>query len=500
MAEAADPSISEDDLQTFLKAWNAIQEAARAGGPGHSTELRDRVEAHLGVDPAPLQSASTQLLMTDAVNHDLALEALDPERELLGLNPDIGNMGRGVSLASLLSGQAFIPNEILPVTWTEHPVDVDEKRTCPVAAVALLTVDRTPVVVAAWPRDQHGPVDMGGLHVEVLAEDPGFAREILQQLEKLRTEHNVYRGKVLGFTFSEYGHFGLEFIALPIVSREQLILPEADLAAIERHSIGISDQADALAARGRHLKRGMLLYGPPGTGKTHTVSYLVASMPGRTTIVLQGPSAGAIGQAAAIARAFPPATIVIEDVDLIAYDRGMGFGDNPMLFQLLNEMDGFADDSDLLFILTTNRAEILEPALAARPGRVDQAIEVAKPDTGARVRLLELYLADTGHEVQSFDAAAERLDGVTASFIKELARRALMNALDADRSLDDGLLDETITELLEHSAPVVHSSLGAGSPHMAPGFGPDGYGHMAMPEHFGDEFPEDEFPEPPDGP
>ena len=139
----------------------------------------------------------------------------------------------------------------------------------------------------------------------------------------------------------------------------------------------------------------------------------------------------------------------------------------------------------------------LEPALAARPGRVDQAIEVAKPDTGARVRLLELYLADTGHEVQSFDAAAERLDGVTASFIKELARRALMNALDADRSLDDGLLDETITELLERSAPVVHSSLGAGSPNMAPGFGPDGYGHMAMPEH---EFPEDEFLEPPDGP
>ena len=49
-------------------------------------------------------------------------------------------------------------------------------------------------------------------------------------------------------------------------------------------------------------------------------------------------------------------------------------GRHPLPFQLLNEMDGLAEDADVVFVLTTNRADLLEPALAARPGRVDQAV------------------------------------------------------------------------------------------------------------------------------
>ena len=62
-----------------------------------------------------------------------------------------------------------------------------------------------------------------------------------------------------------------------------------------------------------------------------------------------------------------------------------------MLFDLLDAMDGAAADADLLFVLTTNRADLLEPALAARPGRVDVAVEIDLPDAEARRRLLELY-------------------------------------------------------------------------------------------------------------
>ena len=51
-----------------------------------------------------------------------------------------------------------------------------------------------------------------------------------------------------------------------------------------------------------------------------------------------------------------------------------------MLFDLLDAMDGAAEDADLLFLLTTNRADLLEPALAARPGRVDVAVEIEVPD------------------------------------------------------------------------------------------------------------------------
>ena len=83
--------------------------------------------------------------------------------------------------------------------------------------------------------------------------------------------------------------------------------------------------------------------------------------------------------------------LVIEDVDLIAEDRGMHPGQHPLLFQLLNEMDGLAEDADVVFVLTTNRADLLEPALAARPGRVDQAVALELPDAGGPPALFELY-------------------------------------------------------------------------------------------------------------
>src|SRR6185312_17026032 len=94
---------------------------------------------------------------------------------------------------------------------------------------------------------------------------------------------------------------------------------------------------------------------------------------------------------AALARDLHPAVVVLEDVDLVAEDRSFGPAASPVLFDLLDAMDGGAPDADLLFLLTTNRADLLEPALAARPGRVDVAVEIALPAAPAREQLLTLY-------------------------------------------------------------------------------------------------------------
>ena len=96
--------------------------------------------------------------------------------------------------------------------------------------------------------------------------------------------------------------------------------------------------------------------------------------------------------------------IVVEDVDLIAEDRGMHPGQHPLLFQLLNEMDGLAEDADVVFLLTTNRADMFEPALAARPGRVDQAVALELPDADARRRLFALYRGDLEVDESHLDA------------------------------------------------------------------------------------------------
>ena len=459
--DPADSPATPKELRDFLTAWVTLEQSAHLHARTRSTELLDKLTAHLGTDPRDLESATDTILTSDLVNQQLAVTALAGDSEILGLNPSVGQVGMAVSLKTLAAGAMHVPSEVVPITWTEHPIDVDEQLRCVAAGVWLAELDGQPLAIGMWPLEGHGPSPR--IQIEAMANTPELSRRSIQVLAELRGEHNVYRGKTLGFVFSEYGEFGLRFIAPQPVTRDQLILPSEDLESIERHTIGLSEKAAELRARGRHLKRGLLLYGPPGTGKTHTVSYLINAMPGRTTVILQGPSAGASGQAAAIARSFPPATIVIEDVDLIAYERGMGIGDNPMLFQLLNEMDGFADDSDLLFILTTNRADVLEPALASRPGRVDQAIEIAKPDAPARRRLVELYLGDIDHAVTSFDSTVDRLEGVTASFVKELARRAVMASIDANAPLDDELLDHAVTDLLERSGPVTQRALGVGS-------------------------------------
>jgi len=86
-----------------------------------------------------------------------------------------------------------------------------------------------------------------------------------------------------------------------------------------------------------------------------------------------------------LARLLQPAMVVIEDVDLIARDREqMGPCDESLLNGLLNEMNGLKQDADILFILTTNRPEQLESALASRPGRIDQAIEVPYQTTSRK--------------------------------------------------------------------------------------------------------------------
>lgn len=161
----------------------------------------------------------------------------------------------------------------------------------------------------------------------------------------------------------------VKFHHLPKVAREHIILPQGLIDRIERQTIGFARQSERLRAAGRHLKRGLLLHGPPGTGKTLTAMYLASQMPDRTIILLTGTGLGMIEESCAMARLLQPATVILEDVDLIAEERThQSTGANALLFELLNQMDGLADDADVLFLLTTNRPEILEPALAARPG------------------------------------------------------------------------------------------------------------------------------------
>jgi ATP-dependent 26S proteasome regulatory subunit len=256
-----------------------------------------------------------------------------------------------------------------------------------------------------------------------------FLREIELRVQAGRT----YRGKIL--SLESEGHSGAvraHVHRLRSVRREDVILPDATLALLDRNITGFVQQRAKLRSFGLSAKKGVLFHGPPGTGKTHTLHYLAAQLPGHTTVLITAEQVGLLGEYLRVARLLQPSLVVLEDVDLIARARQrMRSGcEESLLNFLLNEMDGLRQDAEVIFILTTNRPEDLEEAIAARPGRIDQAIEFPLPDDTGRTKLTHLYRAglDIGEDLIALIVGRTR--GCSGAFIKELMRRTAQYLLE----------------------------------------------------------------------
>lgn len=260
-----------------------------------------------------------------------------------------------------------------------------------------------------------------------------FVQRCFKTLETAINTARSYRGKVLSFEGEENYRgqsTGLLVHRLPDVRREAVILPDATLRLLERNVLNFVDSRERLRQLGQSTRKGVLLYGPPGTGKTHTIRYLANNLAGHTTLLITAGQMGLLAQYMTLARLLQPAMVVIEDVDLIARSRETMRGcEEPLLNTLLNEMDGLKEDADIIFILTTNRPEQLEAALAGRPGRIDQAIEVPLPDAIGREKLIRLYGAKLELSNSLVMEAVDRTKGVSAAFIKELMRRTAQSSL-----------------------------------------------------------------------
>ena len=378
----------------------------------------------------------------------------------------VGLAGQGrhfsqVGLADLLGAAHFA---VGPPEYVDAPVAPGRTLPCLAWGVLLLESPEGRLVVFVRRGEENGP--MPGISVQALAHDAALAGRFLADLRALMEEHDVFRGQVLTIEVDRRGSRHVVFLERPQVPADALVLPDGVLDRIERHMVGPTRHREELRALGRHLARGLLLWGPPGTGKTHTVRYLAGRLTDATVIILSGASLGMIGAFGPLARRLAPAVIVLEDVDLVAQERQFGpFGSSPALFELMNEMSGLGEDADVAFVLTTNRPDALEPALAARPGRVDLAIEIPLPDASARRRLLELY--GRGLELRGVDLerVVARTEGVTASFFKELLRSAALETVAAGRSaIEDHDLDAALDELLDERSALTRVLLGSAPP------------------------------------
>jgi hypothetical protein len=426
--------------------------------------LLRRLRRHLGTDPAKLQVLRQDFGDYDRPNLHLAIEeilgALTKPHEVVGIVTR--NDYDSIALAKLTRQTTARTYEAGPVEFADVALADGRQLACVKRGLYFLHSQKQPLALLVTIANFH----MGGITVEAMAPDPSIAQEFLRRLTKETRFGRAFRGHILSIADDCHGRLAVTFHHLPAIRRDDIILPESLMQRIERHTLGFSRHAERLRAAGRHLKRGVLLHGPPGTGKTLSAMYLAAQMPGRTVLLMTGSSVRSLEAACRVARLLTPATIILEDVDLIGTERQhQTVGANALLFELLNQMDGLADDIDLLFVLTTNRPDILEPALAARPGRIDQAIEVPHPDADCRKRLLELY--GRGLRLDGIDWAklVNRTAGVSGAFIRELLRKAAVFAAE-ENGEGDGLvvqdrhLDEALGELLVAGGPITQSLLG----------------------------------------
>ncbi|HWE10390.1 MAG TPA: ATP-binding protein [Solirubrobacteraceae bacterium] len=449
-------------FQRFLVTVNEL--ALDAQGPSMRQTLRD----HFGADAATLPAVGDRYFPFEHVNLQVALEAWLEEagrtHELVGL---LGERHSFMSLADLVRHAHHNGIELGAVDYVSLADGPGSTRPCVQSGLYLVRDGDGPTAVLLRGPQEHGPHQ--AVTVEVLAGSRERAEQAVAALRRLSVERSVFRGQVLVFASGPFGERTagpLAFHPRPQLAREDVILPPSTFAAVEDHVFGIGAHRDRLRRSGQHLKRGLLLHGPPGTGKTLTTRYLIARLVDHTVVILSGAAMQYVEAAATLARSLQPALIVLEDVDLVAGERNPHLGQSsPLLFALLNVMDGLDADADLTFLLTTNRADALEPALAARPGRVDAAVEIPLPDPDARLRLLELYGSGVELRLENPGAVVGRTEGVTASFIKELVRKAAVIAARSDEgggqiTVTDAHLSQALDLLFDEGAGLTRALLG----------------------------------------
>ena len=191
--------------------------------------------------------------------------------------------------------------------------------------------------------------------------------------------------------------------------QEDLQLRFEDVAGINDARLELEEvvtflkQPEAFIRLGAKIPRGVLLVGPPGTGKTLLAKAIAgeAGVPffsiaaSEFVELFVGVGASRVRDLFRQAKEKSPCIVFIDEIDAVGRQRGAGIGGGndereQTLNQLLTEMDGFEENSGVILLAATNRADVLDAALL-RPGRFDRRIDVGLPDRRGREAILAVH-------------------------------------------------------------------------------------------------------------
>ena len=229
------------------------------------------------------------------------------------------------------------------------------------------------------------------------------------------------------------------------VSKDQPRVTFADVAGADEAVAELQEIKEFLEnparfqAMGAKIPKGCLLFGPPGTGKTLLAKAVAGeagvpffSISGSDFVeMFVGVGASRVRDLFEQAKAAAPAIIFMDEIDAVGRHRGAGLGGGhdereQTLNQLLVEMDGFDTKTGVILLASTNRPDILDPALL-RPGRFDRQIVVDRPDLVGRRQILDVHAKGKPlAEGVDLDVLAKRTPGFTGADLANLLNEAAL--------------------------------------------------------------------------
>ena len=293
---------------------------------------------------------------------DLYLNEHSPDARWFGI---VGGERGWQSMLNMLLGAMRDGSVLLGrAGYSSAPIGPDQMlEVVQLGMVATAAPDGSPVVVGLSSRDDFEPNCL----LTVYAAERSAAVAVREEIDRLKREHDPFRGQVLSFGVSEHGSNEIvSFLPRPELRPAEVVLSDGRLEAIEDHIVGIAEEADRLRESGQHLRRGLLLYGPPGTGKT-MLARAVATEAGVPFLHASGSDfvekyvgvgARRVRDLFAQAKRLGKAVIFIDEFDALGKARG---GQNSheereqTLNQLLVELDGFGTSGEIVVIAATAR-------------------------------------------------------------------------------------------------------------------------------------------------